>query len=144
MTEMVSGDGDSPAPMIPVTAPEGGFALLTADVAQEWADTLAGRAPAWRNEITLTSLVHVLGFRPIDSLSHARVPLLIIGFTGDTITPPDAARDAAATSPCVEFVEMPGRHFDAYGGPGFAFTSGQAARFFRTHLTVEGGPREDD
>lgn len=144
MTETLSGSGDGPAPMIPVTAPEGGFALLTADGAQEWAEAHAGRAPAWRNEITLTSLVHVLGFRPVDSLSHARVPLLIIGFTGDTITPPDAAREAADTSSCIEFVEIPGRHFDAYGGPGFAFTSGEAARFFRTHLAAEGGPREDD
>ena len=134
LMEMIASAGDGAVPTIPVTAPEGGLGVLTADGAHEWSEALADRAPAWRNEVTMTSLVHVLGFRPVDSLPDVRIPLLLIGVTGDTITPPDAAREPAAANPCVELVEMPGRHFDAYDGAGFAFTSGEAARFFHTHL----------
>ncbi len=125
--------GDDSPIMVPVTAPEGGMAVLTADRAHEWSESYVGRAPRWRNEVTLASLIHTMGFRPIDCLGEVRVPLLLVGMANDSLTPPGAARAASEANPLIEYVESAGAHFDAYRSV-FPFTSEAAAKFFRAHL----------
>ena len=95
---------------VPVTA------VLTADGGPEWFTRQGGRAPAWRDEITVDSLYRVGAYRPLDSLRSVRVPTLVIAAEDDTLTPPTPAY-AAIGHPLVTVARIPGNHFAVYDDP---------------------------
>ncbi|KPU61864.1 X-Pro dipeptidyl-peptidase family protein [Pseudomonas fluorescens] len=106
--------------------------------AWEWFSTTAeSRAPAWKNEVTLRSLEMLMEYEPgcyIRSISPT--PLLLIAAPADHLNPGD--EQLAAFERALEpkkLTIIPGGHFDAYSGPNFDVTSGEAVGWFKKHLS---------
>jgi fermentation-respiration switch protein FrsA (DUF1100 family) len=123
--------------MLPVVAqdPMAPSALPTADSYQWFTETAAGRAPAWRNEITLRTIEYGFGYEPgayIGLISPT--PLMMIVALNDHLAVSDLAITAfeRAYEP-KRLVLMRGAHFDAYV-EGFDQSAGPACEWFRTHL----------
>jgi uncharacterized protein len=93
-------------------------------------------APEWHNEVTLRSLELLRGYEPALYLPLVTpTPLLMIVGRDDSLTGGNlaaAAFETAATPKKVVFV--PGGHFAAYTGPGFALASTAARDWFAEHL----------
>jgi fermentation-respiration switch protein FrsA (DUF1100 family) len=128
--------GEAPA-MIPVVAegPNAPCALPTPDSWYWFTATHRGRAPAWRNEVTLRSVEMFMEYEPGAYIAHVSpTPLMLVVALGDHLTVADEALRAyeRALHP-KELVCLPGGHFDAYVD-GFAEASGAAARWFARHL----------
>lgn len=95
------------------TASPDGEGIMFEDGAHAWMTRVsAERAPTWRNEIRVNALFEP--FRPLDHLSDAKVPLLLLVAPADALTPPGPAMALAESTPLVEVVDIPGGHFDAY------------------------------
>jgi dienelactone hydrolase len=92
--------------------------------------------PAWPNEVTLRSLDNFYGYEPARFLPDVTpTPLLMIVGREDGLTGGNLAASAyqAAAEP-KKIVFLPGGHFAAYTGEGFA-TASQASRdWFLEHL----------
>jgi uncharacterized protein len=129
--------GKEPA-MIPVVAedPLAPSALPTADSWKWFTETAELRAPSWRNEVTLRSIEMFVEYEPgayIDKI--APTPFCMVVAAKDHLTPSDLALAAYehALEP-KQLVLLPGPHFDAYTGDGFAQASAAARDWFVTHL----------
>lgn len=97
-------------------------------------------AETWKNEVTLTSMEHLLEFEPIAWGPYvAPKPLMMIVATNDVCTFTDIQLVAfAGLNEPKKLVTFPGGHFDAYEAF-FAETAGPAREWFREHLLA--GPR---
>jgi fermentation-respiration switch protein FrsA (DUF1100 family) len=123
--------------MLPVVVenPMAPSALPTADSYKWFTETAAGRAPSWRNEVTLRTIEYGFGYEPgayIGLISPT--PLLMLVAVDDHLTVSDLA--VAAFERAYEprrLVLMPGGHFDAYV-TGFEQSAGSACEWFKTHL----------
>ena len=129
--------GKEPA-MLPVVAedPMAPSALPTPDSWKWFTETAELRAPSWRNEVTLRSVEMLMEYEPeayIDRI--APTPFCMVVAAKDHLTPADLALAAyeKALEP-KQVVLLPGGHFDAYTGDGFAQSSGAARDWFVTHL----------
>jgi fermentation-respiration switch protein FrsA (DUF1100 family) len=128
--------GEAPT-MLPVVSedPAGPAALPTADSWQWFTETGKGRAPSWRNEVTLRSVELFMGYEPgayIELISPT--PLLMVVALGDHLTVADEALGAyqRAREP-KRLAMLKGGHFDAYVTD-FDAASGAACDWFREHL----------
>jgi hypothetical protein len=129
--------GKEPA-MIPVVSedPLGPCSLPTPDSWQWFTETGRTRAPAWRNETTLRTVEMLMEYEPgayIDRI--APTPLCMVVAARDHLTPADLA--LAAYERALEpkrLVVLPGAHFDAYTGDGFAQASAAARDWLVEHL----------
>ncbi len=129
--------GAAPA-LIPIVDkdPAAMAALPTPDAYDFMIETADVRAPAWRNEITLTSMEYFRGYEPgIYVPLIAPTPLLMIA------APRDRLANGQLTTAVFErasqpkrLVLVPGGHFDAYTGQGFDISSGAARDWFAEHL----------
>ena len=127
-----------PPAMLPVVDPDplAQSALPTADSWHWFSATAQGRAPAWRNEVTLRTVEMLMEYEPgtyIERISPT--PLLLIVAAGDHLAVADEA--FAAYNRALEpkkLVVLPGGHFDAYVDEGFTQASGAARDWFVHHL----------
>jgi fermentation-respiration switch protein FrsA (DUF1100 family) len=124
--------------MIPVVAedPLAPSALPTPDSWKWFTETAELRAPSWRNEVTLRSIEMLMEYEPgiyIDRI--APTPFCMVVAAQDHLTPSDLALAAyeQALEP-KQLALLPGHHFDAYTGDGFAQASAAARDWFATHL----------
>ncbi len=127
--------GGAPAMVPVVTADSTGCALPTPDSWQWFTETGAGRAPSWKNEVTLRSVEMFTEYEPGAYLPYVSpTPLLMLVARGDHLTVSDLAVSAfqSANEPR-KLVIMPGGHFDAYV-KGFEAASGPARDWFVEHL----------
>jgi fermentation-respiration switch protein FrsA (DUF1100 family) len=132
--------GEAPA-MIPVvdadpTAPS---ALPTPD-SYEFFNAYEGTS--WRNEVTLRTIEMLQGYEPGEYLKRiSPTPLLMVVAPNDRLVAGElaAAMYETAAHP-KKLVLVPGGHFDAYVGPGFAISSGAARDWFVEHL-ITAAPR---
>lgn len=127
----------NPPTMVPVVSenPAGPAALASADSWKWFTETGLGRAPAWKNEVTLRSVEMLSEYEPGNYISFiSPTPLLMIVALGDHLTVADAALGAyeRALSP-KELVMLPGGHFDAYVAD-FPQSSAAATQWFTRHL----------
>jgi fermentation-respiration switch protein FrsA (DUF1100 family) len=128
--------GEPPA-MVPVVAedPLAPSALPTPDSWTWFTQTHEGRAPSWRNEVTLRSVELFTEYEPGTYLPWiGPTPLLMVVAAGDHLTPADLA--IAAYERAVEpkrLVILPSGHFDAYVDS-FDDASGAARDWFTQHL----------
>jgi fermentation-respiration switch protein FrsA (DUF1100 family) len=126
--------GEAPA-MIPVvdadpTAPS---ALPTPD-SYEFFNAYEGTS--WRNEVTLRTIEMFQGYEPGEYLKRiSPTPLLMVVAPNDRLVAGElaAAMYETAAAP-KKLVLVPGGHFDAYVGPGFAISSAAARDWFVEHL----------
>ncbi|MGU3293190.1 alpha/beta hydrolase [Williamsia sp. M5A3_1d] len=99
---------------IPIVGPTGGTAaLMNSDEGYEaLVNTMAVRAPRWRNEIDSGSMSRVLRYRPLPSGARPSIPTRVIVATDDIVNPPGRVRESVQGA---DLVEISGRHFDIYG-----------------------------
>lgn len=111
-------------------------ALPTADSYAFFTQAQEERAPAWRNEVTLRTLEMFRGYEPGSFMPLiAPTPLLMVVAPLDRLAPGEWATAAYETAAHPKkLVTVPGGHFDAYTGEGFAITSGAARDWFVEHL----------
>lgn len=129
--------GEPPA-VVPVvgTDPAVLVGLPSADAYRFFTHARAELDPQWPNEVTLRSLDNFYGYEPARYLPDITpTPLLMIvgredGLTGGNLAA--AAYQTAAEPKSIVFV--PGGHFAAYTGDGFALASRAARDWFTTHL----------
>ena len=110
-------------------------ALPTPDSYQWFTETGAGRAPNWKNEVTLRTVEALGEYNPVDYIDQiSPTPLLLLPATNDVLTPTAfaiAAYEKALQPKKLEI--LPGGHFDAYV-KGFEASSNPALQWFLTHL----------
>lgn len=127
----------NPPTMVPVVAedPLAPSALPTPDSYRWFTETGAGRAPNWRNEVTLRTVEALGEYNPVDYIDQiSPTPLLLLPAANDVLTPTRFAIAAyeKALQP-KELKILPGGHFDAYV-KGFEASSNPALQWFLTHL----------
>ncbi len=134
--------GEEPA-MLPVVHedPLQQSALPTPDSYAFFTRTQAERAPSWRNEVTVRTLELFQGYEPGAYLPLiAPTPLLMVVAPNDRLAPGEWATAAYETAAHPKrLVLVPGGHFDAYVGEGFAISSAAARDWFVEHLAAGGG-----
>jgi fermentation-respiration switch protein FrsA (DUF1100 family) len=128
--------GEAPV-MVPVVDedPLAPSALPTPDSWKWFSETGAGRAPNWRNEVTLRSVEMFTEYEPGVYLPWiSPTPLLMVVAREDHLVPAELAIAAyeRAHEP-KKLVILPGGHFDAYT-VGFEAASGVARDWFLEHL----------
>jgi uncharacterized protein len=124
--------------MIPVVAedPLGTAVLPTPDSWQWFTETAKTRAPSWHNAVTLRSVEMFLEYEPGSYIGRVSpTPLMLVVAVNDVLTVSDLAIDAyeRAREP-KKLVLLPGGHFDAYVGPDFELSSGEARDWLVQHL----------
>ncbi len=124
--------------------PGEGFALQTDQDTYDFAHRArATIAPAYRNEVTMSSLDAVLEHAPgrfIDLVAPR--PLLMILARNDAISPPDSIRNAfARAGEPKRLLEIEGGHYAVYTGPGADEAAQAATEWFTEHLVNAKDPR---
>ncbi|MEU8825164.1 alpha/beta hydrolase [Streptomyces sp. NPDC048636] len=136
--ERVARAGGAAPATIPVISndPSVPAALPTPDAYAWFSQTENDQRSTWRNEITFLSAEHTRGYEPGAYVRFiAPTPLLMIVAPKDETTPGVFATDAYETASRPKKLELiPGGHFDAYDGEGFALSSTAARDWFTTHL----------
>jgi pimeloyl-ACP methyl ester carboxylesterase len=97
-------------------------------------ETLADRAPGWRNQIAARSLLQVYLFRPIRHASAIRCPLLVVLTYKDGVAPSNVALRAAEELPYIELAMFQADHFDLYAGDAYDRAVRTEVRFFAHHF----------
>jgi pimeloyl-ACP methyl ester carboxylesterase len=99
-------------------------------------------APAWRNQIAMSSLEALLEHAPgrfIDLVAPR--PLLMILARNDAITPPESIRSAfARAGEPKRLLEIDGGHYAIYTGRGADETGQAATEWFTEHLAKPSAP----
>jgi hypothetical protein len=132
--------GEPPA-MVPVVDPDplATSALPTPDSWEWFSEAGKGRAPSWKNEVTLRSVEMLMEYEPSVYLERiSPTPLLMVVAALDHLTPFDLALEAyqQAREP-KRLVLLPDAHFDAYV-KAFDLASGAARDWFLEHLGRSG------
>lgn len=128
----------APPEMVPVVGAEPTtlVGLPTSDAYAFFTEARATLDPQWLNQVSLRSVDNFYGYEPARYLPDITpTPLLMIvgredGLTGGNLAA--AAYQTAAEPKKIVFV--PGGHFAAYTGDGFALAAGAARDWFATHL----------
>ena len=95
---------------------------------------VASQYPAWRDEVTVRSLEHLIEFEPAGWAPYVACPLLMIVAENDVCTFADIQRDVFPLIPePSRLVSFDGNHFDAYREY-FAETSEPAVAWLTEHL----------
>lgn len=126
--------GEAPM-MIPVVGGGGGMAALPTPDAELWANNLAEVAPAWRNEVTLSSVDRMLHYKPADQIEAiAPIPLMIVCAENDSLIPASLVHEvfARAGEPKA-LVSINCGHFDVYE-PNFDEAVEPERAWFAEHL----------
>jgi dienelactone hydrolase len=88
----------------------------------------------WRNEIAARIGLFVEFYRPVKKAADIRCPILFCIAARDVVTPPPAARKAAALAPRSELKEYDARHFDIYVGETFEQVVTDELDFLKRHV----------
>jgi dienelactone hydrolase len=130
--------GERPA-MVPIIGTDPGelVALPTPDSHDYFTRAKRDLDPTWPNEVTLRSLDNLYGYEPAKFLPDITpTPLLMIVGKSDGLTGGNLAAAAYGTaSEPKKIVLLPGGHFAAYEGEGFATASAASRDWFLEHLT---------
>lgn len=124
--------GYAPATMA-VTGEPGERAVMTTDGAVEWIGQVTKEAPRYRNEVTLASLLQMVGYNTKGYARRVRCPLLAICAVEDGITPASRIHDAMDGMANVEFVDFEGSHFGLFG-ESLGETVRLTTEFLKKHL----------
>ncbi|MFZ5522405.1 MAG: alpha/beta hydrolase [Pseudomonadota bacterium] len=106
---------------VPTLAPPGQFSTMDRDGA--W-DALERALAAWPghgydNRVAARSVYGMPLYRPWRRLKHMKVPMLMIGATGDTVAPFVSDKVRRVGNPHIRVIEVQANHFDPYFDPLF-------------------------
>lgn len=91
---------------------------------------------AYDNRVAARS-VHTMPFyRPWRRLKHVKIPMLMIGATGDTVAPFVADKVRRVGNPQVQVIEIDANHFDPYFDPLFPQVLAHQLRFLARDLKL--------
>lgn len=115
-------------------------ALPTAESYEFFNNLTADQAASWRNEVTLLTMEYFRGYAPAAWIPLiAPTPLLMIVAQHDRLAAAELATAAYETAfHPKRLLLIPGGHFAAYEGEGFARTSTAARDWFLEHLSAAG------
>ncbi len=102
--------------LIPLNAPKGQLASINTPDAQTGPDALSPNGlydDVWPRTVAASSAMRIGLYRPGRDARRIRVPLLVLEFQDDGVTPPGAGATAAARAPRGELVRLPGGHYAA-------------------------------
>ena len=109
----------------------GSKAIIATHGAEQAYTAIAG--PSWRNEVCARTALGVAFNRPIRFAQRVNCPMLVQAGTDDSITPPAAARRAAANAGG-ELREYPVDHVDVYSGATLQRALADQLDFLGRHL----------
>jgi pimeloyl-ACP methyl ester carboxylesterase len=120
--------------LVPLTGPSGSVASITTPDALHGPKALnPDGAHHWQQEVAARSAIRVAYYRPGRVAKRIRMPLLVLAYDADGVTPPGPAIRAAQEAPRGEFVRLPGGHYEAFMG-GHARALEVLLAFLRRHL----------
>lgn len=92
--------------------------------------------PALQTKIPLTTLQHIIEYKPEASITGLSIPVLIIGADKDIVCPVTESRRLfeKAVEPKELFIIENAKHYDVYSGESFVKSSGKALEWFDKHL----------
>ena len=102
--------------LIPLNAPKGQVASINTPDAQNGPDALSPNGlydDVWPKTVAASSAMRIAFYRPGREAPRIQVPLLVLEFQNDGVTPPGPAADAAARAPRGELAQLPGGHYAA-------------------------------
>jgi fermentation-respiration switch protein FrsA (DUF1100 family) len=133
-----------PPLLVPVSAPHGGYAVLTDPHVWDSIPRVVPKGSTWRNEVAARIALRLAFHRPGLHARRLRAPLLVQVLDGETVLSKRAAERAARRSPRGELQRYAGlNHFDVYGGDGFERLFADQLSFAQRHLAataVNGAP----
>ena len=106
-----------PPTLIPAAGPPGTFAAMTEADALSGFTAMVPPESLWRNEITARVMFSLPLFRPVQSASWLKMPVLFCVCDADTTTPPESTVKAAGRAPRGELRRYPYGHFAIYSDP---------------------------
>ena len=118
---------------VPTLARPGEFGTMDRDGA--W-DAMALALEAWPghrydNRVTAQSVLTMPLYRPWLRLKDVKVPMLMIGATGDTVAPFVSDKVRRVGNPQVQVIEVDANHFDPYFDPLFPEMLAHQLKFLR-------------
>ena len=124
-----------PPRLIPVSAPAGGYAILSDPHVWDSIPTVVPEPTTWRNEVAARIALRLAMHRPVRHAKAVGCPLLVQTVAGESVVSNRAAERAAARAPRGEHRRYPGlNHFDVYTGDGFERLNADQVAFLRPHL----------
>jgi hypothetical protein len=122
-----------PPVVVPMVGKPDTVAVFTGSEDYAVAQSLAGSAPAWRNEMAARSLFSLIRYRPGLLAGRLTMPLLVCAAEGDTAASVPLAIRAAEQAPRGQLRRYPGGHFAAYLGGVFEQMVTDQVAFLRRH-----------
>ncbi len=131
--DFIAGLRGQPPELIPLAAPPGEIAAMSAEEALPGYTAIAG--PTWRNEITARALLYEPQNRAVTKMDDLRCPVLIQVAEYDQVIPPKTAHAAAWNAKGrAEVREYATNHFAIYVGEGRERSIADQLFFLRRHL----------
>lgn len=92
--------------------------------------------PGLATKIPITTLQHIIEYKPEESIKNVTVPVLIIGADQDIVCPVAESRllFEKASEPKELFIIENARHYDVYSGDNLKKSSGKALEWFGRYL----------
>jgi len=120
--------------LVPLTGPRGSVASITTPDARNGPRALnPDGAYRWQQEVAARSAIRVAYYRPGRVAKKIKVPLLVLAYDDDGVTPPGPAVKAGQQAPRGEVVRLPGGHYEAFMG-GYERALDVLLSFLRRHL----------
>jgi len=99
-------------------------------------DAMERALAAWQdrgydNRVAAQSVLTMPFYRPWLRLKDVKIPMLMIGATGDTVAPFVSDKVRRVGNPHVQVIEIDANHFDPYFDPLFPEVLGYQLRFLR-------------
>ena len=126
-----------PPRLIPVSAPGGGYAVLSDQHVWDSIPVVVPEHTTWRNEVAARIALRLAMHRPVRHAARVRCPLLVQTVDGETVVSNRAAERAAARAPRGEHRRYRGlNHFDVYTGAGFEALNADQLTFLRAQFAT--------
>jgi hypothetical protein len=124
-----------PPLLVPVSAPPGGYAMLTDPHVWESIPVLVPPDSTWRNAVAARIALTLALHRPGRHARRLHCPLLVQVVNNESVLSKRAAERAARRSPRGELKRYDGlNHFDVYVGEGFERLFTDQLSFLQHHL----------
>jgi pimeloyl-ACP methyl ester carboxylesterase len=120
--------------LVPLTGPRGSVASITTPDARNGPEALnPDGAYRWQQEVAARSAIRVAYYRPGRVAKKIKLPLLVLAYDDDGVTPPGPAVRAGQQASRGEVVRLPGGHYEAFMD-GYECALDVLLSFLRRHL----------
>ena len=118
---------------VPTLAREGEFGTMDRDGGWEAMEAALAAYPdhKYDNRVAARSVLPLPLYRPWQRLKDVKIPMLMIGATGDTVAPFVSDKVRRVGNPNVHVIEVDANHFDPYFDPLFPEMLAPQLRFLR-------------